>query len=141
MRDAFMLEWIRQVHRTSQWTTSVCTGSLLLGAAGLVDGLEATTHWAAMDVLEQVGARPTGRRVVEQGKIITAAGVSAGIDMALRLAAHVAGDQIAQAIQLGIEYDPQPPFDAGSPEKAPADVVALVRRAESSQEEQPAAAR
>jgi putative intracellular protease/amidase len=141
MRDAFMLEWIRQVHRTSQWTTSVCTGSLLLGAAGLLDGLDATTHWAAMDVLEQLGARPTGRRVVEQGKIITAAGVSAGIDMALRLAAHVAGDQIAQAIQLGIEYDPQPPFDAGSPEKAPADVVALVRRAEASQEEQPAAAR
>jgi transcriptional regulator GlxA family with amidase domain len=140
MRDAFMLDWVRQVHRTSQWTTSVCTGSLVLGAAGLLNGLEATTHWAAMDILERLGARPTGRRVVEQGKIITAAGVSSGIDMALRLAAHVAGDQIAQAIQLGIEYDPQPPFDAGSPDKAPEDVVALVRRLEASQEDEPAAA-
>jgi putative intracellular protease/amidase len=140
MRDAFMLEWVRQVHRTSQWTTSVCTGSLVLGAAGLLNGVEATTHWAAMDILERLGARPTGRRVVEEGKIITAAGVSSGIDMALRLAAHVAGDQIAQAIQLGIEYDPQPPFDAGSPDKAPEDVVALVRRLEASQEDKPAAA-
>jgi putative intracellular protease/amidase len=140
MRDAFMLEWVRQVHRTSQWTTSVCTGSLVLGAAGLLHGLEATTHWAAMDILERLGARPTGRRVVEQGKIITAAGVSSGIDMALRLAAHVAGDQIAQAIQLGIEYDPQPPFDAGSPDKAPEDVVAMVRRLEASKEDKPAAA-
>jgi putative intracellular protease/amidase len=140
MKDERMLDWVRRVHRTSQWTTSVCTGSLVLGAAGLLDGLEATTHWAAMDTLGQLGARPTGRRVVEQGKIITAAGVSSGIDMALRLAAKVAGDQIAQAIQLGIEYDPQPPFDAGSPEKAPEDVVALVRRLEASQADEPAAA-
>jgi putative intracellular protease/amidase len=135
MKDERMLAWVRQVHQTSQWTTSVCTGSLVLGAAGLLDGLEATTHWAAMDVLERLGARPTGRRVVEQGKIITAAGVSSGIDMALRLAGHIAGDQVAQAIQLGIEYDPQPPYDAGSPEKAPADVVALVRHLEATQGE------
>jgi putative intracellular protease/amidase len=139
MKDERMLGWVRQVHQTSQWTTSVCTGSLVLGAAGLLDGLEATTHWAAMDVLERLGARPTGRRVVEQGKIITAAGVSSGIDMALRLAGHIAGDRVAQAIQLGIEYDPQPPYDAGSPEKAPADVVALVRHLEATQGE-PAAA-
>jgi putative intracellular protease/amidase len=139
MKDERMLDWVRQVHETSQWTTSVCTGSLVLGAAGLLDGLEATTHWAAMDTLARLGARPTGRRVVEQGKIITAAGVSSGIDMALRLAGHIAGDQVAQAIQLGIEYDPQPPYDAGSLEKAPDDVVALVRHIEATQGE-PAAA-
>jgi putative intracellular protease/amidase len=139
MKDDRMLDWVRQVHETSQWTTSVCTGSLVLGAAGLLDNLEATTHWCSLDVLESLGARPTGRRVVEQGKIITAAGVSSGIDMALRLAGHLAGDQIAQAIQLGIEYDPQPPYDAGSPEKAPADVVALVRQVEATQDDAAAA--
>jgi putative intracellular protease/amidase len=119
MQDERMLDWIRGVHETSEWTTSVCTGSLLLAAAGLLDGLEATTYWAALDVLEQYGAKPTQKRVVEQGKIITAAGVSSGIDMALTLAAHIAGDEVAQAIQLGIEYDPQPPFDSGSLAKAP----------------------
>jgi transcriptional regulator GlxA family with amidase domain len=129
MEDTSTLEWIRAVHATSQWTVSVCTGSLLLAAAGLLDGLEATTHWSTMDTLAQYGARPTGRRVVEQGKIITSAGVSAGIDAALLLAARIAGDAVAQAIQLGIEYDPQPPFDAGSPEKAPAEVLSLVRTA------------
>jgi transcriptional regulator GlxA family with amidase domain len=96
----------------------VCTGSLLLGAAGLLRGKKATTHWAALDMLKEFGATPTSERVVEQGKIITAAGVSSGIDMALRLAALVAGDEVAQAIQLGIEYDPQPPFDSGSVAKA-----------------------
>jgi len=113
-----LLEWIRAIDAGSTWTTSVCTGSLLLGAAGLLAGLKATTHWAALDLLEPYGATPVSERVVEQGKIITAAGVSSGIDMALRLAAHVAGDEIAQAIQLGIEYDPQPPFDSGSVAKA-----------------------
>ena len=122
MEDEAMLDWIRGVHETSQWTTSVCTGSLLLAAAGLLDGLEATSHWGALDVLAQYGARPTQQRVVEQGKIITAAGVSSGIDMALTLAARIAGDEIAQAIQLGIEYDPQPPFDSGSLAKAPENV-------------------
>jgi putative intracellular protease/amidase len=122
MEDEAMLDWIRGVHETSQWTTSVCTGSLLLAAAGLLDGLEATSHWGALDVLAQYGAKPTQRRVVEQGKIITAAGVSSGIDMALTLAAHIAGDEVAQAIQLGIEYDPQPPFDSGSLAKAPENV-------------------
>lgn len=130
MRDAQLIDWVRTAHRTSTWTCSVCTGSLVLGAAGILEGLEATTHWMAMDALASTGARPTGRRVVEQGKVITAAGVSAGIDMGLTLAARIAGDLVAQAIQLGIEYDPQPPFDAGSPEKAPAEVVEICRGAE-----------
>ena len=118
MKDEAMLDWIRSVHETSDWTTSVCTGSLLLAAAGLLDGLEATTHWASMDVLEKYGAKPTQKRVVEQGKIVTAAGVSAGIDMALTLAARIAGDEVAQNIQLAIEYDPEPPFEMRSPARA-----------------------
>ena len=122
-----MLEWLRSADRTSTWTTSVCTGSLILAAAGLLDGRPATSHWLAMDELRRLGAEPIGRRVVFDGKIVTAAGVSAGIDMALALAAKIAGDEVAQAIQLGIEYDPQPPFDAGSPEKAPAEIVELLR--------------
>ena len=127
MHEERMLDWLRSAHETSEWTTSVCTGSLLLGAAGILDGLRATTHWLALDMLPDLGAEPTLERVVEQGKVITAAGVSSGIDMALRLAAHVAGDDTAQAIQLSIEYDPQPPFDAGSPEKAPAEIVDRLR--------------
>jgi transcriptional regulator GlxA family with amidase domain len=126
--DERLVGWIRTAHETSQWTTSVCTGSLLLGAAGLLDGLDATCHWLDMPELEAFGARPTGRRVVEQGKIITAAGVSSGIDMALTLVDKLAGPEVAQAIQLGIEYDPQPPFDSGSTEKAPAEIVELVRQ-------------
>jgi putative intracellular protease/amidase len=141
MKDERMLEWVRGAHETSQWTTSVCTGSLVLGAAGLLDGLEATTHWAAMDTLARTGAKPTAERVVEQGKIVTAAGVSSGIDMALLLAGRIAGDKVAQAIQLGIEYDPQPPYDAGSPAKAPAEIVNLVRKLERSQSDEPAVAR
>lgn len=113
-----MLAWVRSIHATTQWTTSVCTGSLILGAAGLLSGLRATTHWAVMDRLRAWGAEPVSERIVESGKIITAAGVSAGIDMALILAAKIAGPQVAQTLQLGIEYDPDPPFDAGSPEKA-----------------------
>jgi putative intracellular protease/amidase len=121
--DGALLEWIRAIDATTAWTTSVCTGSMLLAAAGLLEGKEATTHWASLDRLKEYGAIPTGRRVVEQGKILTAAGVSAGIDMALTLAARIAGDEYAQGIQLGIEYDPQPPFDAGSLRKAPRPVV------------------
>jgi transcriptional regulator GlxA family with amidase domain len=128
MHDDAMLSWLRESHRRSQWTTSVCTGSLLLAAAGILDGLEATTHWLELQTLARYGAAPVSRRVVEQGKVITAAGVSAGIDMALTLAARIAGEQIAQAIQLGIEYDPQPPFDCGSTAKAPREIVALVER-------------
>ena len=124
-----LLDWIRQVHDTSTWTTSVCTGSLLLGAAGLLDGAPATTHWLARDLLAQLGAEPVPDRIVVHGKIVTAAGVSAGIDMALRLVQLMRGDEAAQAVQLGIEYDPEPPLDSGSPEKAPEPIVAAVRAA------------
>lgn len=123
-----LLAWLRAAHETSRWTTSVCTGSLLLGAAGILDGLEATTHWSVLEKLSEFGATPVTQRVVEQGKVITAAGVSAGVDMALALAARIAGDEYAQAIQLGIEYDPQPPFDSGSVAKARPEVLEMVRR-------------
>ncbi len=122
-----MLDWVRSVHSTSRYTTSVCTGSLILAAAGLLDGVDATTHWLELDTLGALGANPTSERVVERGRVVTAAGVASGIDMALRLAERIAGPQVAQAIQLAIEYDPQPPFDSGSPEKAPPEVVELVR--------------
>ena len=125
--DEQLTGWTRRIHDTTTWTTSVCTGSLVLGAAGILDGLRATTHWLAMDELARLGAEPTGERVVEQGKVITAAGVSSGIDMALLLAARIAGDDVARAIQLSIEYDPQPPFDAGSPAKAGEAIVDLVQ--------------
>ena len=129
MHDEAFLGWLRAAHETSTWTTSVCTGSLLLAAAGILAGLEATTHWMSLDVLAQYGAHPVSRRVVQQGKVITAAGVSSGIDMALVLAAQIAGEEVAQAIQLGIEYDPQPPFHSGSVDKAPDSVIEMVRRA------------
>ena len=122
-----VLEWLRRVHETTTWTTSVCTGSLILAAAGVLEGKRATSHWLALGQLAALGAEPVSERVVFDGKIVTAAGVSAGIDMALELAARVAGEQVAQAIQLGVEYDPQPPFDAGSPSKAPAEIVQLLR--------------
>lgn len=125
MKDEAMLEWVRRIHSTTRYTTSVCTGSLVLGAAGLLDGLTATTHWARIALLEETGAKYTEQRVVQQGKIITAAGVSSGIDMALMLAAQIAGDDQAKALQLRIEYDPQPPFDAGAPGKAGPEIVAL----------------
>ncbi len=128
MIDETMLEWVRHAHAHSEWTTSVCTGSLVLAAAGILDGLEATTHWMLLDALREYGATPVARRVVEQGKVITAAGVSAGIDMALTVAAHIAGPELAQGIQLGIEYDPQPPFNSGSPLTAPPEIVDLVQR-------------
>jgi putative intracellular protease/amidase len=131
LHDEALLAWLRHAHESSRWTTSVCTGSLVLGAAGILEGLEATSHFAALELLERFGARPASRRVVEQGKVITAAGVSSGIDMALLLAARIAGDEVAQAIQLGIEYDPQPPFDSGSLAKAPQNVIELVQRGSS----------
>jgi putative intracellular protease/amidase len=125
MDDKRVLDWLRGAHETSRFTTSVCTGSLVLGAAGLLKGLEATTHWGAYDLLESTGARPVPRRVVEHldSRIITAAGVSSGIDMALRLAELLVDSTAAQAMQLIIEYDPQPPFDAGSVAKAGARVL------------------
>ena len=124
-----IVPWVRAAHASSTWTTSVCTGSLLLGAAGVLNGLRATSHWLSLERLREYGASPTGERVVEQGRVITAAGVSSGIDMALVLVGRIAGDDVAQAIQLSIEYDPQPPYDAGSPEKAPVAAVELVRAA------------
>ena len=124
--ETALAQWVRGAHPTTTYTTSVCTGALVLAAAGLTVGLESTTHWATVDLLEGLGATYSTARVVEQGRIITAAGVSSGIDMALTLAAHLAGDDVARAIQLGIEYDPQPPFDAGSPDKAGPELVALV---------------
>ncbi len=122
-----IVDWIAAAHEHTTYTTSVCTGALLLGAAGLLDGLDATTHWFAYPELERYGARPTERRVVQQGKVWTAAGVSAGIDLALTLVGEVYGREVAEAIQLGIEYDPQPPFDAGAPSKAQPEVLELVR--------------
>ncbi|MFD5008660.1 DJ-1/PfpI family protein [Streptomyces chartreusis] len=117
------LDWLQTADGTSTWTTSVCTGSLLLAAAGLLDGRRATTHWLTLDFLAQYGAEPTGERVVPDGKYVTAAGVSSGIDMGLALVGKIAGDEHAQAVQLLTEYDPQPPYDAGSPQKAPAHLV------------------
>jgi transcriptional regulator GlxA family with amidase domain len=133
MRDPEVLEWLRTAHGGSTWTTSVCTGALVLGAAGILDGKRATTHWAFVDRLAEFGAEPRAARVVEDGKVITAAGVSAGIDMALTLASRLAGDQVAQAIQLGIEYDPDPPFDSGSPAKASPETIELIRGMEREQ--------
>jgi putative intracellular protease/amidase len=129
LNDAALLDWLRTAHETSAWTTSVCTGSLLLAAAGILEGVDATTHWAVRDVLEGLGARVVEDRVVERGRVMTAAGVSAGIDMALLLAARIAGDDVARAIQLYVEYDPQPPFDCGSPAKAPERILELARSA------------
>jgi transcriptional regulator GlxA family with amidase domain len=123
MSDGPLHEWLRAVDRTATWTTSVCTGSLILAAAGLLVGRRATTHWAALDQLAEFGATPTNERVVVDGHHATAAGVSAGIDMALTLAGSIAGDDVAQGIQLLVEYAPEPPYDAGSPRTAPAEVV------------------
>jgi transcriptional regulator GlxA family with amidase domain len=121
-----IVDWIRSAHETTTWTTSVCTGALLLGAAGILEGLPATTHWSAYDHLARYGAKPTEQRVVIEGKVATAAGVSAGIDLALTLVDKLHGPEVAQAIQLGIEYDPQPPFDSGSPSKAPKEIYDLL---------------
>jgi transcriptional regulator GlxA family with amidase domain len=127
MTDGPVHEWLRAADATSTWTTSVCTGSLVLAAAGLLDGRRATSHWLAVDTLAQYGAIPTRERVVMDGKYVTGAGVSAGIDMALSLVATIEGEEFAQRVQLGIEYDPQPPFNAGSPETAPEAIVAQLR--------------
>ena len=123
------LEWVRAIDAGSTWTTSVCTGSLILAKAGLLAGTRATSHWTALETLRGLGAEPTEERVVVQGKIVTAAGVSSGIDMALWLAAQIAGEEQAKAIQLAIEYDPQPPFDSGSTSKAHPELVDRMFRA------------
>lgn len=127
MDDGPLHDWLRAVDTRTTWTTSVCTGSLLLAAAGLLKGRRATSHWLALGRLPAHGAEPTGERVVFDGKYVTAAGVSSGIDMGLALVGRIAGDTHAQTVQLGIEYDPEPPYDAGSPEKAPAGITAAMR--------------
>ena len=128
MHDEALVDWVRTAHETTRYTTSVCTGSFVLGAAGLLDGLTATTHWSVLNELEQCGATPTMERVVEHldERIITAAGVSSGIDMALRLSELLVDEIAAKAMQLMIEYDPQPPFDSGSAAKADDTVKARV---------------
>ncbi len=122
-KDTEVLDWIRAVHETTRWTTSVCGGSILLGAAGLLNGLKATGHWSTFDILPRFGASPTAERVVREGKIVTSAGVSAGIDMGLQIVAWECGDDYAKMVQLATEYDPKPPFDCGSPLKAPASLI------------------
>lgn len=119
-----IVDWVRSVHANAQWTTSVCTGSLVLGAAGVLRGRRATSHWYAREMLRDYGAVPVDERVVVDGNIVTAAGVSAGIDMALRLAALWSDEQTAQLIQLDMEYAPEPPFDAGRPARAGAELTA-----------------
>ena len=127
MDDGPVHDWLRKADTASSWTTSVCTGSLILAAAGLLAGRRAASHWLALERLQELGARPTGERVVIDGKYVTAAGVSAGIDMAIDLSARIAGTPAAQAIQLMLEYDPRPPLTAGSPFTAPPDLVASLR--------------
>ena len=124
--DQDICDWITHCHKTTQWTVSVCTGALLLGTTGLLKGLQATTHWMCLPCLEDFGAKPQKERVVIDGKVITSAGVSAGIDMALTLTNLIAGETTAKAIQLAIEYDPAPLFDAGSPDKVSKDIFELV---------------
>jgi len=129
-----IVDWIAAAHPHTTWTTSVCTGALLLGAAGVLDGLTATTHWYAYDELRRYGAQPTEQRVVTEGKVVTGAGVSAGIDLALTLVGKMHGREVAEAVQLGIEYDPQPPYDAGAPSKAAEPIRELVSAALASAE-------
>lgn len=123
--DPAVTEWVAAVHKTTTWTVSVCSGALILGGAGILKGLRATTHWRAMDSLSRFGATAVRQRMVVEGKVVTAAGVSAGIDMALGLAARIGGRDIAEAIQLAIEYAPSPPFDAGDYDKAPGSRVVM----------------
>jgi transcriptional regulator GlxA family with amidase domain len=125
--DETMIAWLAMASRTATWTVSVCTGSTLLAKAGILTGRPATTHWAVRDVLAAHGAIVSEDRVVIDGNVVTCAGVSAGIDMALTLAARLWGEPTAMAIQLGLEYDPQPPFDCGSPDKAPEEIIAAMR--------------
>lgn len=124
MADPVAIDFIRTQAASARYVTSVCTGAFVLGTAGLLQGKKATTHWAYHQMLTQVGAIPTVGRVVRDGHIFTGGGVTAGIDFALTIVAEIAGDNVAQAIQLGIEYDPAPPFDSGTPNKAPSDILA-----------------
>ena len=127
--DVELMRWLRAAHQTSTWTTSVCTGALLIGAAGALEGKRATTHWLELETLRHFGAEPSEERVVIDGKVVTAAGVSSGIDMALTLGAEIAGAEWARTVQLMIEYDPQPPFDSGSTSTADPQLVENLRAA------------
>ena len=129
LEDEDLLQWIRRLSDHSGWTASVCTGSLLLGAAGILRGKKATTHWLHWERLRNYGAIPTKARYVIEDKIVTSAGVSAGIDMSLKLVQLLTNETAAQAVQLALEYDPDPPFNAGSPDTAPQQVVELIRSA------------
>lgn len=126
-QDAEICAWLRDAQAADAWTVSVCTGALLLGAAGLLRGKTATTYWMALGELGKFGATAVEARYVFDGKVVTSAGVSAGIDMAIALAARLSSPEVAQAIQLAIEYDPKPPFETGSPAKAPAAMVRELR--------------
>ncbi|MFO0579402.1 MAG: DJ-1/PfpI family protein [Polyangia bacterium] len=139
VHDEALLSWVRRIDEGSQWTGSVCTGALLLGAAGLLQGKRATTHWAEHAGLRRFGAQPVAERVVFDGKLVTGAGVTAGYDMALQLAARIAGPLVAQAIQLGLEYAPEPPFDSGRPDRAPAEVLEALMTIMAAEGESPAA--
>jgi cyclohexyl-isocyanide hydratase len=125
--DRETLDFIRRQARSARYVTSVCTGALVLGAAGLLEGRRATTHWMSLEMLAAFGATPVAERVVVDGNVITGGGVTAGIDFALVVAAQAFSEELAKSIQLGIEYDPHPPFDAGSPSRAGPDLVAKVR--------------
>ena len=127
MEDPAAIEFLQRQARDAKYVTSVCTGSLVLGAAGLLKGRRATTHWAAMDHLAPLGAIPVSERVVVDGNVITAAGVASGIDFALAVAAILEGEEVARQIQLHIEYDPAPPFDSGSPKTAAPAMVETLR--------------
>lgn len=128
MKDETTLNWIRNIDQTTKWTTSVCNGSLILSAAGLLKGMKATSHWGSFDILQSLGTIPTDERVVRQNKMVTAAGVSSGIDMALQLVAWEFGDDLSMGVQLILEYDPQPPFDTGSVQKAPQPLVEDIKK-------------
>jgi transcriptional regulator GlxA family with amidase domain len=128
LNDPVVISWLQKVHQTSTWTTAVCSGSLLLATAGILKNKKATTHWLRKEQLRSYGVDVVDERYVHDGKIITSAGVSAGIDMALYLLSLIVNENFAKAIQLSMEYDPQPPFDAGSPEKAPKEIVEKIRQ-------------
>ena len=128
MEDDEAMAWVRRIGADALWVTSVCTGSLILGAAGLLDGYRAACHWAWRDYLPLFGAEPVAERVVFDRNRVTGGGVTAGIDFAFALMAAIRGEQHARIVQLGLEYDPAPPFDSGSPEKAGAELVAAYDR-------------
>ena len=131
LNNVDILDWIIKIHKTTKYTASVCTGSLLLGAAGLLKNLRATTHWNHIEKLKNFGAEPVKSRYVIDGKVITSAGVSAGIDMSLKLAELVGSESLSKLIQLAIEYDPEPPYDAGSPDKISKELLAVFHKANS----------